>query len=336
VDGGLAELMPDRDRPRAWTLLVDGAPKSHVDLDDPAYLMELLRAATSGVSLTKMGEDRESVKNTPIVSPIVISGEALGLGTQKALIDRAITLKASNPTSRRSFKDPEKPQWDDILELRAAYPEGLHVLAGWYVQDALSVVDKTLEAVRAGRAGGSGRASDKVAVLRAGARLMDHMLRLEGAWTIRGPNARRLEKWLANNLVDSEGAPITSNENTLTLEVLPWALRKWKFPTKPLAGERGDMDTPVYIKNYEPEDSLFGSGMVLGFSADLLAEAWEDHKRGRQEKRTTTAESFREQAKALGWHSTQQKIVNGGGRRASYFRSSDDVARSTIRRAIGG
>ncbi|MFF9273675.1 spermidine synthase [Streptomyces griseosporeus] len=38
VDGGLAELVPDRDRPRAWTLLVDGAPQSHVDLDDPAFL----------------------------------------------------------------------------------------------------------------------------------------------------------------------------------------------------------------------------------------------------------------------------------------------------------
>ncbi|MEU8350179.1 fused MFS/spermidine synthase [Streptomyces sp. NPDC048845] len=38
VDGGLAELVPDRERPRAWTLLVDGAPQSHVDLDDPARL----------------------------------------------------------------------------------------------------------------------------------------------------------------------------------------------------------------------------------------------------------------------------------------------------------
>ncbi|WP_326697648.1 fused MFS/spermidine synthase [Streptomyces sp. NBC_01754] len=38
VDGGLAELVPDRERPRAWTLLLDGAPQSHVDLDDPAYL----------------------------------------------------------------------------------------------------------------------------------------------------------------------------------------------------------------------------------------------------------------------------------------------------------
>ncbi|MEU6808278.1 fused MFS/spermidine synthase [Streptomyces sp. NPDC046831] len=38
VDGGLAELIPDRDRVRAWTLTIDGAPQSHVDLDDPAYL----------------------------------------------------------------------------------------------------------------------------------------------------------------------------------------------------------------------------------------------------------------------------------------------------------
>ncbi|MEU2437705.1 fused MFS/spermidine synthase [Streptomyces rubradiris] len=38
VDGGLAQLVPDPDRSRAWTLLIDGAPQSHVDLDDPAYL----------------------------------------------------------------------------------------------------------------------------------------------------------------------------------------------------------------------------------------------------------------------------------------------------------
>lgn len=38
VDGGLAELVPDRERPRGWTLLIDGAPQSHVDLDDPAHL----------------------------------------------------------------------------------------------------------------------------------------------------------------------------------------------------------------------------------------------------------------------------------------------------------
>ncbi|MEU7280938.1 fused MFS/spermidine synthase [Streptomyces sp. NPDC045431] len=38
VDGGLAELVPDPGRSRAWTLLIDRAPQSHVDLDDPAHL----------------------------------------------------------------------------------------------------------------------------------------------------------------------------------------------------------------------------------------------------------------------------------------------------------
>ncbi|MFE9121924.1 spermidine synthase [Streptomyces sp. NPDC007172] len=38
VDGGLAELIPDRDRTGGWTLLLDGAPQSHVDLEAPEQL----------------------------------------------------------------------------------------------------------------------------------------------------------------------------------------------------------------------------------------------------------------------------------------------------------
>ena len=38
VDSGQAELVGDPDRPGAWTLLMDGTPQSHVDLDDPLCL----------------------------------------------------------------------------------------------------------------------------------------------------------------------------------------------------------------------------------------------------------------------------------------------------------
>ncbi|EPH46787.1 hypothetical protein STRAU_0200 [Streptomyces aurantiacus JA 4570] len=38
VDHGIAKLLPDVDRPRAWLLTVDGAPQSYVDLDAPTYL----------------------------------------------------------------------------------------------------------------------------------------------------------------------------------------------------------------------------------------------------------------------------------------------------------
>ena len=38
------ELLGDLDRPRAWMLLVDGVPQSHVDLDDPRHLeLEYMR-----------------------------------------------------------------------------------------------------------------------------------------------------------------------------------------------------------------------------------------------------------------------------------------------------
>jgi spermidine synthase len=37
-DGRTVELLGDLDRPRAWMLLVDGTPQSHVDLDDPRHL----------------------------------------------------------------------------------------------------------------------------------------------------------------------------------------------------------------------------------------------------------------------------------------------------------
>lgn len=38
VAGATARLEPDPDRPCGWTLLLDGAPQSHVDLDDPTHL----------------------------------------------------------------------------------------------------------------------------------------------------------------------------------------------------------------------------------------------------------------------------------------------------------
>jgi hypothetical protein len=38
TDSGVAELVPDLDRPGSWVLFVDGTPQSQVDLNDPAYL----------------------------------------------------------------------------------------------------------------------------------------------------------------------------------------------------------------------------------------------------------------------------------------------------------
>jgi spermidine synthase len=52
VASGLAELVQDPDRASAWTLLIDGAPQSHVDLVDPTHLeFEYVRRMASAIDL---------------------------------------------------------------------------------------------------------------------------------------------------------------------------------------------------------------------------------------------------------------------------------------------
>jgi hypothetical protein len=52
VASGLAELVQDPDRSAGWTLLVDGAPQSHVDLVDPTHLeFEYVRRMAAGIDL---------------------------------------------------------------------------------------------------------------------------------------------------------------------------------------------------------------------------------------------------------------------------------------------
>ncbi|WP_067508079.1 spermidine synthase [Actinoplanes sp. TFC3] len=52
VASGVAELVPDPDRTTGWTLLLDGAPQSHVDLGDPTYLeFEYVRRIATAIDL---------------------------------------------------------------------------------------------------------------------------------------------------------------------------------------------------------------------------------------------------------------------------------------------
>ena len=52
VASGVAELIPDADRDGAFTLLLDGAPQSHVDLGDPTHLeFEYVRRMAAAIDL---------------------------------------------------------------------------------------------------------------------------------------------------------------------------------------------------------------------------------------------------------------------------------------------
>lgn len=321
------------------------------DMDDPANLMELLRAATSGGTLTKMGEDRLTIKGAKIVSPIVISGEQLGMSTQKALIDRAITINATSPVGRRSLHDPTRPQWDDVLTLREEYPRGLSDLAGWLVQDALSVTDEVIRALKAGRRGVAGRAADKVAVLRAGAKLLDYLVSEdpdEYDWDEGGVYTERVEAYIEGNPISTA----STVDNALTLRVLPWALRAWDYPMDAPQAKRDKFEThtPVFLRvpgkkggveEILNNPALIGEEQVeLWFSVPFLAESWSNNRRGSVDKRTESESALKQQADAIR-HGTdtsagkQIRIQGTGGTRAFYRVIKGDMVATILARAEG-
>ncbi|WP_394553018.1 spermidine synthase [Agromyces sp. MMS24-JH15] len=94
--GGLARLVPSRDRPDAWTLEVDGTPQSHVDLEHPEWLeFEYVR---------RIGHAADLV--APERQPIT----ALHLGAGALTLPRY--LQSTRPGSRQQVIELER----DLVE----------------------------------------------------------------------------------------------------------------------------------------------------------------------------------------------------------------------------
>jgi len=280
------------------------------DLDDLEPYGELLRASTSNGTASKMEADRSGIKNTQVVAPILISGEALGFGSQKALVDRSIVLQIASPKGRPSRHDPDRPQWEDIVELKSQYPEsqgGLSVLAGHYVQHAMQHRKEFGKALAREARKGTGRHADKLAVLRAGAMLLDSLVGQDGAWEGKGEHYRRVVAWC------SQRTQVLDQDNALTIKVLPWALGIFGLPDEAEVIEGGKfagIRTPAYVVgDLKANQTLEGEESTeIWYSPGLLAQAWEREKNGRVDKRTESAEALRQQSNAISGEYKQVKI----------------------------
>lgn len=284
------------------------------DVDDPAYLMELLRAATGNeAGLSKKGEDNTAQVEVKLVAPIVISGESLSLHGQKALADRAVSLEVPSPATRRSLRDPDRPQWDDVLDLKRKHPD-LTKFAGTIVQLALGHVDETTK-LRELRHGG-GRFGDKIAVLRVGARVLAEI-------TGDPTHISRVDRWC-------ETAVDVGNENALTLKLLPAALRHLDWPVRPAPAEGRWPATAVFIH-----------GAEVWFSPGLVADWWRELNHGRVEVRTETGEALTQQARALGLggsrHVDRKPFRLAGQRQTQvwYWRLTPDLSDLVLKRSRG-
>lgn len=251
------------------------------DLDDPKRLFEVLRAATSEGTIGKKAEDRTRSVDARLVAPIMISGEGLDITKQKALADRVLRLAVPSPTSRMSLHDPTRLQWDDIVAIRTAYPD-LTALAGHLVVAALQHAE-LLDLLSELRDGARGRHGDKLAVIRLGARVLS-------ALTGDQHHIDVVDRWAAQ--IKDVG-----NENALTLSLIPEYLSLVGAVGKPerrTFAPHHSVPTPVLIR--PDKDGATG----VWINTDLLAQWWKEHRSGRVEARTETAEALKQQATELG------------------------------------
>jgi spermidine synthase len=123
VASGLAELVPDPDRPTAWTLLLDGAPQSHVDLADPTHLeFEYVRRMAAAIDLI-----------APPGQPLRV----LHLGGGALTLPRYVA--ATRPGSAQRVVEIDGPlvelvrralPWDPKIKLRVRVADAREAVAG--------------------------------------------------------------------------------------------------------------------------------------------------------------------------------------------------------------
>jgi hypothetical protein len=92
VDTGMAELVNDQGRPNGWTLILDGTPQSHVDLDDPTYLeFDYVRRLGHVVDLMPGGPLRAlHLGGGALTLPRYVAATRPGSGQQVVEIDGAL------------------------------------------------------------------------------------------------------------------------------------------------------------------------------------------------------------------------------------------------------
>ncbi|GIG86865.1 spermidine synthase [Plantactinospora endophytica] len=163
VAGGLAELRPDPDRPNSYTLLVDGAPQSHVDLTDPTHLeFEYVRRIAIVLDLVAPAGEPLRVLHLgggALTLPRYVSTTRPGSPQRVVEVDAALV-----DLVRQKLPWPADPRLrvrvGDAREVLGTAPDGSYdvvvadVFAGARTPAHLSSVEFAAEAARVLRSGG--------------------------------------------------------------------------------------------------------------------------------------------------------------------------------------
>jgi len=261
------------------------------DADDLEAYEEWIRASTMRGTVSKKGIDNTTTERFPLVASPMVSGEGLGMRGQKALGDRSVVINPPPVSQRRSLHDPDQLQWPDIQDFRAQHGKFTRY-AGWMVRLALANVDGYMAQLVAAQKRYSGRYGDNLAVVTAGAWLLDLMAGT-GQWA---------QNLVADWCAEKDGAYLP-DENALTEKVIPWALEKFGLPTwvqgtqAPMVSSFGQDVVPGVMVTRRSPGTLLAEA-TLWVNTARLAHLWAEHHRSAQE-RTETEQALQAQVTSV-------------------------------------
>jgi hypothetical protein len=294
------------------------------DMDSLETIGELIRGTTVEGSVTKKSKNQSDQVAVRLRAALCISGEALGLRDQKAMIDRCVALEVPSPVGRRSLHG-DYSQYNDIVELNRKHPD-LTVFAGSLQAKALALAPEIPKKALQLRAG-DGRLMDKLTIMRLGAWILRELVgRDSSAWI-----EREVEAWIS---AQQEG--YDSADNSLTLKILPAALSRTERTNQPYGpnSNKHGIATPVFVIPPDLKDA------GLWFSPRHLADWWAAVNKGKPDARTESTAVLAQQAKTIGCDAPK-----GGGAgykefayknstgRHWYRRLPDDLAEQVLARA---
>lgn len=334
------------------------------DMDHLGTIVEVLRAATSGGSMSKMDVDHRGAASIQLVSAILVTGEHIGFENEKALADRNISLSAPSPVGRMSQLPGrgDRPQWEDVVELQQRFPEsqgGLAQLSGWLLQRMAQAIRGQLVAGWVQQAGADparrrGRNGDKDLALLVGARALDWLVSGEPADELPadGPTLPVVRSWIAGAAQNGT----TEQDNALTLRVLPTLLRHTGFQSQVVRGEARDgyAYTPVVLRTGDrdavralakallgeatPEDhhALAQAGDIqVRYHIPEVAQAWRRLMGSSVVERTDSEASLRAQSKVVGAGFARQRVTGGVRVPPLQYRTLDAAtSRLVLQRAL--
>lgn len=267
----------------------------HVDdAQSVDHLEELLREAPGEGYWSKKDQDNRTNINIKLVAPVMLSGEAINLRDEKAHRDRSVLIEGvPSPKSRMSLKDPTKPQIDDVMEMMS---RDLSEFSGTIVMLALRQAE-IVNQIK-GLRGAAGRHNEVMAIVRAGARVLDAILDREWA-------APLVDLWASTQ--EDLGA-----ENTLVTKVLPWALLEYK----------GDLWGKIHPMYYGFVDGPEGMWMHV----PTVAMLWQKELgQRRKSDRLDSPEAFIAQLKAMKSEFKQKSI---GGKKPKCWKIPDEYRKA--------